>query len=145
MIQPLNEGQCDAISASTRRKILRSTFNIDPDPGPQSSSASSGPARAARGRFCLDDDDDVPVRAAHASGRESAAGGSGSRELLEQTPLVATLLSWPLTLAMLSEHYLHSISAELDSNPLEGMAAAAAAGGVDGAPKNRQSWVGSSK
>ena len=148
MIQPLNEGQCDAISASTRRKILRSTFNIDPDPGPQSSgsatkSSSSSSAGAVTGRSQLDDDDDLQARALHSSGRESVANGNGSRELLEQTPLVATLLSWPMTLAMLSKHYLYSISDELDSNPLEGMAAAAAAGGVDGLGSGSRSGPGS--
>jgi hypothetical protein len=130
MIQPLNEGQCDAISASTRRKILRSTFNIDPEPRPPSSSAST-----SRGGGVAAMDEPVGARGAlghWAIGREvgpSSGPPNNSRELLEQTPLVATLLSWPMTLAMLSEHYLCSISDELDSNMVELVARGGGAGG----------------
>ena len=110
MIQPLNEGQCDAISASTRRRILRSTFNIDPIDLHASSSSSSSSSSSARGGH----GQHAKAMGLMPTGRDSAAaaaaaatsgGGTGGSARDLGSPLVATLFSWPKTLAMLSQHY----------------------------------------
>ena len=79
MVQPLRQGECDALSATTRKQVLLATLNIDPDVAAAGTPVSAAAADPFAG-------DDVPT----------------TREM---PPLVSTLFGWRRTLVMLSEHY----------------------------------------